>query len=104
MTPARYELVGSRVLITGGAGFVGSHSVDQVIDAGATEVLVIDNLVRGRPENLLEAQRRGAPDRGQHLRPRSGACSPSSLAERLHLYQRLSRTGGRGRCLDMPAQ
>jgi UDP-glucose 4-epimerase len=60
MTPGRSALTGSRVLITGGAGFVGSHIADQVLHAGAVEVLVVDNLVRGRRENLQEAQRRGA--------------------------------------------
>ena len=40
-----------RVLITGGAGFIGSHVVRACIKAGH-EVLVIDNLVRGRKENL----------------------------------------------------
>jgi len=43
---------GERVLITGGAGNVGSHIADMVIRAGAEEVVVIDNFVRGRHENL----------------------------------------------------
>jgi UDP-glucose 4-epimerase len=46
------SLEGSTVLVTGGAGFVGSHVVDQLFAAGAAEVRVIDNLVRGRETNL----------------------------------------------------
>jgi UDP-glucose 4-epimerase len=46
---------GSRVLVTGGAGTIGSHVVDQLVAAGAEEVVVLDNLVRGRRENLTGA-------------------------------------------------
>jgi UDP-glucose 4-epimerase len=52
------SLNGSVVLVTGGAGLVGSHIVDHLIDAGVTEVRVLDNLVRGRHENLAEARAR----------------------------------------------
>ena len=40
-----------RVLVTGGAGFIGSHIVDQLIAAGH-EPAVVDDLSSGRPENL----------------------------------------------------
>lgn len=40
-----------RVLITGGAGFLGSHLVDRLI-GGEHEVIVFDNLVTGRAENI----------------------------------------------------
>jgi UDP-glucose 4-epimerase len=40
-----------RVLITGGAGFIGSHLTDRLLTAGA-QVLVIDNYATGRPDNL----------------------------------------------------
>jgi len=48
-------LSGARVVVTGGAGTVGSHVVDAAIAAGAKEVLVLDALVRGVSENLTDA-------------------------------------------------
>jgi len=39
------------VLITGGAGFIGSHSAEALLDAGA-RVAVFDNFSAGKPENL----------------------------------------------------
>ena len=41
--------------MTGGAGFVGSHIIDQLAGEGCRSVLAVDNLVRGRPENLAPA-------------------------------------------------
>jgi UDP-glucose 4-epimerase len=41
-----------RAIVTGGAGFIGSHMVDLLVERGF-EVVVIDNLVTGRRENLL---------------------------------------------------
>jgi UDP-glucose 4-epimerase len=52
-------LEGARVLVTGGAGTIGSTLVDQLLDAGVSHVDVLDNLVRGRRENLEEAFARG---------------------------------------------
>jgi len=48
-------LAGARVVVTGGAGNVGSHVVDAAIAAGAREVVALDALVRGLPENLSSA-------------------------------------------------
>lgn len=43
-----------RILVTGGAGFIGSHIVDALIAAGHT-VSVVDNLARGKRENVNPA-------------------------------------------------
>ena len=40
-----------RVLVTGGAGFIGSHLVDRLLENGQ-KVLVIDNYATGREDNL----------------------------------------------------
>ena len=40
-----------RILVTGGAGFIGSHVVDRLLDAGH-EVIVVDNLSTGRRDNI----------------------------------------------------
>ena len=40
-------------VVTGGAGFIGSHMVDHLVDQGYG-VRVIDNLIGGRPENLSQ--------------------------------------------------
>lgn len=46
---------GQRCLVTGGAGTIGSTIVDQLVAADAGEVIVLDNFVRGRRENLVGA-------------------------------------------------
>jgi len=50
-------LRGATVLVTGGAGTIGSTIVDQLLDTGVGNVRVLDNLVRGRTENLQNALR-----------------------------------------------
>lgn len=52
-------LKGARVLVTGGAGTIGSTIVDQLLQAGVEHIDVLDNLVRGRRENLAEAMPSG---------------------------------------------
>ena len=47
----------SRILIIGGAGFVGSHIVDQLLAEPVREIIVLDNFVRGTRANLREAER-----------------------------------------------
>lgn len=55
MRKGQRELRGRRVLVTGGAGFVGSNIVDRLLDEGCGKVVVIDNMVRGRVANLATA-------------------------------------------------
>ncbi|MEV4543765.1 NAD-dependent epimerase/dehydratase family protein [Micromonospora echinaurantiaca] len=54
------EITGARALVTGGAGTIGSHVVDQLVTGGAAEVVVLDNFVRGRRENLARALPHGS--------------------------------------------
>ena len=49
------QLHAKRVLITGGAGLVGSHIADQLVRENNPEIIVLDNFVRGRRENLAWA-------------------------------------------------
>ncbi|MFE6965591.1 NAD-dependent epimerase/dehydratase family protein [Agromyces sp. NPDC057679] len=52
-------LEGANVLVTGGAGTVGSTLVDRLLDQGVASVVVLDNLVRGRLANLDAARSTG---------------------------------------------
>jgi UDP-glucose 4-epimerase len=52
-------ITGRRFLVTGGGGTIGSTIVDQLAAAGAEEIVVLDNFVRGRPENLTSAGETG---------------------------------------------
>lgn len=53
------QIYGAKVLITGGAGFIGSTIADQLLEQGAAEVRVMDNFVRGSQRNLERARTRG---------------------------------------------
>ena len=44
-----------KIVVTGGAGFIGSHLVDRLVARNAGEIIVVDNFHRGRPENLASA-------------------------------------------------
>jgi UDP-glucose 4-epimerase len=49
------ELQDKRILITGGAGLIGSHIADQLLCKRVSEVVILDNFVRGREQNIQQA-------------------------------------------------
>ncbi|MFE2062559.1 SDR family NAD(P)-dependent oxidoreductase [Streptomyces sp. NPDC059467] len=51
---------GKKILVTGGAGTIGSNLVDLLAEGGAREIVVLDNFVRGRRANLAQALPGGA--------------------------------------------
>jgi UDP-glucose 4-epimerase len=50
------DIRGSRVLVVGGAGFIGSHIVDELTHEDLKEIIVYDNFCRGTMTNLEETQ------------------------------------------------
>jgi UDP-glucose 4-epimerase len=53
------QIEGARALVTGGAGTIGSHVVDELVRGGAAEIVVLDNFVRGRKDNIAWALENG---------------------------------------------
>jgi len=53
------NLRNARILVTGGAGLIGSHIVDRLITESPAEIVVLDNFVRGRRANLAQAMPSG---------------------------------------------
>ena len=51
------DLQGKKLVAIGGAGLIGSHTVDRLLQEDVKEILIYDNFVRGREENLREALR-----------------------------------------------
>lgn len=49
------DIRGKKLVVCGGAGLIGSHTVDQLTKTDAGEILVYDNFVRGRMGNLDRA-------------------------------------------------
>ena len=49
------DIVGSKILVIGGAGFIGSHVVEELLSENPAEIVVYDNFCRGTPENLKYA-------------------------------------------------
>lgn len=49
------ELKNAKLLVIGGAGLIGSHLVEQLVETGAREIIVYDNFCRGAMDNLKEA-------------------------------------------------
>ena len=96
-----------KVLITGGAGFIGSHLADRLLARG-DEVLVIDNFATARRDNLGRAR---APDVGRRNDRRPGARPEDVLGLRARTSLRMPRpltrtltTGQRTRPRTRPAR
>ena len=49
------DLKGKRLLLIGGAGLIGSHTVDELLKEDVSEIRVFDNMTRGSVENLTDA-------------------------------------------------
>jgi nucleoside-diphosphate-sugar epimerase len=78
------SLVEERVLVTGGAGFIGSHLVDALVGAGA-RVRVLDDLSSGRRENLASSLGRIELIEGDIRDPR--ACAAACEGARVVFHQ-----------------
>jgi UDP-glucose 4-epimerase len=49
------ELKGKKIVLVGGAGLIGSHTVDHLVKEDVREILIYDNFLRGSMENLSDA-------------------------------------------------
>ncbi|HEY6638973.1 MAG TPA: NAD-dependent epimerase/dehydratase family protein [Solirubrobacterales bacterium] len=78
------EVAGSRVLVVGGAGFVGSNLVRRLLELDAGRVLVVDNLLSAERENL-PVDPRVDLEEGSITDDRILASVPSDLDYAFHL-------------------
>lgn len=51
------DLIGKKLVVIGGAGLIGSHTVDQLLEEDVKEIVIYDNFARGSRENLAAALR-----------------------------------------------
>lgn len=49
------DIKGKKLVVIGGAGLIGSHTIDRLLTEDVKEILIYDNFVRGRVENLANA-------------------------------------------------
>jgi len=49
------NIAGKRLLLIGGAGLIGSHTVDALLKEDVAEIVIFDDFSRGRQDNLVEA-------------------------------------------------
>ena len=55
----RPKIKNSTILVTGGAGFIGSHLVDRLLTEQAKQIIVVDNMFLGDEDNLKDAFKKG---------------------------------------------
>ena len=49
------EFFGKKFVVIGGAGLIGSHTIDKLLKEDVKEILIYDNFVRGNYENIKNA-------------------------------------------------
>jgi UDP-glucose 4-epimerase len=89
------------VLVTGGAGFIGSHIVDALLDRG-DDVAIIDDLSTGRRENLAGARPRGARLHVEDIRD-AAAVNQVFAAERPEVVFHLAAQADVRKSIEDPA-
>lgn len=93
---------GRRALVTGGAGFIGSHLVEHLLARGDS-VVVLDDLSTGRIENLGTARRAGG-DRLRMVRAKVSEGLPSLAGERFDEVYHLAAAVGVKRVIERPIE
>jgi UDP-glucose 4-epimerase len=73
------DMNGKRFLVIGGAGLIGSHTIDQLLQNDVSEIVIYDNFVRGTNENLANALK----DPRVKILLHSGSCNAMSIPGRL---------------------
>ncbi len=69
LEPFLGEIKGKRFLVTGGAGFIGSHLVDCLVRMGAGRIVVVDDLSTGMEENLPKGPIEFIREKAEHVKP-----------------------------------
>jgi nucleoside-diphosphate-sugar epimerase len=87
-----------RILITGGAGFIGSHLTDRFLSDGH-DVVAVDNLVTGRETNLAAAQ----PNPGFRFL-RQDVIEPFDLEDKLDWILHFASPASPPKYLDLPIE
>lgn len=74
----------TRVLVTGGAGFIGSHIVHSLVESGA-DVRVLDNFSNGNPDNIADVADKITIQKGDLLNPADCAAAVADREIIFHL-------------------